>query len=53
MELDPRSIIASLFIKSQQTIYTTVNEQGILDGTSPVEITSINKDRNLNSLSTN
>ncbi len=52
-KLVDQSITSSLFIKSQQTIYTTVNAQGILDGTSPVEITSINKDRNLNSLSTN
>jgi hypothetical protein len=52
-KLIDKSISSSLFVKSEQTIYTTVNEKGILDGTSPVEITFINRDRNLNSLSTN
>lgn len=43
---------SSLFIKSQQTIYTTVNDKGILDGSSPVQITNVDKDRNQNSLTT-
>jgi hypothetical protein len=43
------SINSSTFIKSQQTIYTTVNEQGIPDGSLPIEITRI--DRNINQIS--
>jgi hypothetical protein len=50
MQLAKNSITSSVFIKSQQTIYTTVNDRGIPDGTSPVEITSVQRDINQISL---
>ena len=46
------SISFSAFIKSQQTIYTTVNDTGIEDGSSPVTITLANSDINQISLTT-
>jgi len=50
IKLADTSISSSLFIKSQQTIYTTVNDRGIPDGSLPVEISSVNKDINQISL---
>jgi hypothetical protein len=52
IKLEEKSISSSVFIKSQQTIYTTVNDKGIPDGSDPVEITQINKDINQISLTT-
>lgn len=52
VKLEQNSISSSVFIKSQQTIYTTVNDRGIPDGSLPVEISSINKDINQISLTT-
>lgn len=47
---EDRSISSSVFVKSKQTTYTTVNEKGILDGGSPVQITSVNREINQISL---
>ncbi len=52
IKLENKSISSSLFIKSQQTIYTTVNDLGIPDGSLPVEISSVNRDINQISLTT-
>jgi hypothetical protein len=52
INFEDKSISSSVFIKSNQTIYTTVNDQGIPDGSSPVEITSVNKNTNQISLTT-
>jgi hypothetical protein len=52
VKLENKSISSSIFIKSQQTIYTTVNDRGIPDGSLPVEISSVNKDINQISLTT-
>lgn len=52
VKLEKNSISSSVFIKSQQTIYTTVNDRGIPDGSLPVEISSTNKDINQISLTT-
>lgn len=51
-QLQDKSISSSIFIKSQQTIYTTVNDLGIPDGSLPVEISSVNVDINQISLTT-
>jgi hypothetical protein len=42
-QLSNKSISFTTFKKSRQNTLTTVNENGITDGSSPVEITSINK----------
>lgn len=52
IKLENNSLSSSIFIKSQQTIYTTVNDRGIPDGSLPVEISSVNKDINQISLTT-
>lgn len=52
IKLEKNSISSSIFIKSQQTIYTTVNDKGIPDGSLPVEISKVNKDINQLSLTT-
>ena len=52
VKLEDNSVSSSIFIKSQQTIYTTVNDRGIPDGSLPVEISSVNKDINQISLTT-
>jgi hypothetical protein len=52
IKLEENSISSSVFVKSQQTIYTTVNDVGIPDGSLPVEISSVNNDINQLSLTT-
>lgn len=52
IKLENNSISSSVFVKSQQTIYTTVNDQGIPDGSLPVEISNVNNNINQLSLTT-
>lgn len=52
IKLENNSVSSSIFVKSQQTIYTTVNDKGIPDGSLPVEISSVNNDINQLSLTT-
>jgi hypothetical protein len=52
IKLEQNSLSSSVFIKSQQTIYTTVNDRGIPDGSLPVEISNVNRDINQISLTT-
>lgn len=49
IKLENSSISSSVFVKSQQTIYTTVNDKGIPDGSLPVEV--FNLTRNINQVS--
>lgn len=51
-KLEQNSSTSSIFIRSQQTVSTTVNDRGILDGSLPVEISNVNRNINQISLTT-
>jgi hypothetical protein len=49
VQLSERSVAPSVFKKSSQTALTTVNQSGIQDGSSPIEIASVMRDTTTNS----